>query len=85
MIKDEPRRVVRVGIKMTDRISNEISNLLVEYNDIFAQTNKDMSGIDLRIICHQLAIDKNHKPKGRREECLTRKCIRAFMMRWINY
>ena len=33
--EDDPSKVVRVGTKMTNDISNELQNLLVEYNDIF--------------------------------------------------
>ena len=34
--ENDPSRVVRVGTKIMDDISNELQNLLVEYNDIFA-------------------------------------------------
>lgn len=60
--EDDPSRVVRVGTKITDTIFNELQNLLVEYNDIFAWSHEDMPGIDPRIMCHRLAIDKKYKP-----------------------
>ena len=44
--EEDPSRIVRVGIKITDDISNEFQNLLVKYNDIFAWSHEDMSGID---------------------------------------
>ena len=44
--EDDSSRVVRVGIKITDDISNELQNLLVEYNDIFAWSHEDIPGID---------------------------------------
>lgn len=47
---------------MTGDISNELQKLLVEYNNIFAWSHENMLGIDPRIICHRLAIDKKHKP-----------------------
>lgn len=48
---------------MTGDISNELQNLLVEYNNIFAWSRENILGIDPRIICHWLAIDKKkHKP-----------------------
>ena len=34
----------------------------MEYNDIFAWSHEDMLGIDPRIMCHRLTIDKGHKP-----------------------
>ena len=59
--EDDPSRVESVGTKITDHISNELQNLLVEYNDIFSWSHEDMLGIDPRIMCHHLAIDKRHK------------------------
>ena len=50
--EDDPSRVVRVGTKITDDIFNELQNLLVEYNDIFAWRHEDILGINPRIMCH---------------------------------
>lgn len=40
--EDKLSKVVRVGKKMMDQIFNELQNLLVEYNNIFAQNHEDM-------------------------------------------
>lgn len=40
--EDKLSKVVRVGTKMMDQIFNELQNLLVEYNNIFAQNHEDM-------------------------------------------
>lgn len=54
-------RVVRVGIKITNEISNELRNLLVVL-DIFVWSHEDILGIDPQIMCQRLAVDKRHKP-----------------------
>lgn len=35
----------------------KLTRLLIKNSDFFAWAPKDMPGIDLRVICHRLAID----------------------------
>ena len=94
--EDDPSRVVRVGTKITDAIFNELHNLLVEYNDIFAWSHEDMLGIDPRIMCHRLAIDKKHKPVRQKRRVFNQeryeaihdevdKLLKAGFIREVNY
>ena len=41
--EDKLSKVVRVGTKMIDQIFNELQNLLVEYNNIFAHNHEDIT------------------------------------------
>ena len=56
--KDDPSRVVRIGLGLGEAIKDELVKCLQSYADIFAWSHEDMLGIDHGVACHKLAIKK---------------------------
>ena len=57
---EEERKEVKIGTTLSPAIRKELMDLLQDYNDVFAWSYQDMSGIDTDIVVHCLAL---------REEC----------------
>ena len=57
---EEERKEVKIGTTLSPAIRKELIDLLQDYNDVFAWSYQDMSGLDTDIIVHRLPL---------REEC----------------
>ena len=55
-------RAVRIGADLSPNDKTQLQGLLKRYKDIFAWSPADMPGIDTRVSCHRLAIQKGAKP-----------------------
>ena len=64
--------------------------------DVFAWTHEDMSGIDLEVACHRLAIRKGARPVRQKRRCFNEekyeainieveKLLKARFIREVNY
>ena len=57
---EEERREVKIGTTLSPIITEKLISQLQEYNDVFAWSYQDMSGLDIDIVVHRLPL---------REEC----------------
>ena len=57
---EEKRRKVKIGTTLSPTIKEKLIDLLQDYNDVFAWSYQDMSGLDTDIVVHRLPL---------REEC----------------
>ena len=57
---EEERREVKIGTTLSPTITEKLISQLQEYNDVFAWSYQDMSGLDIDIVVHRLPL---------REEC----------------
>ena len=57
---EEERKKVKIGTTLSPAIRKELIDLLQDYNDVFAWSYQDMSGLDTDIMVHRLPL---------REEC----------------
>ena len=57
---EEERKKVKIGTTLLPRTKKELIDLLQDYNDVFAWSYQDMSGLDTDIVVHRLPL---------REEC----------------
>jgi len=58
----EGKKEVKVGTGMTAPICQGLITLLEEYQDIFAWSYQDMSGLDLDIVQHKLPLNPGSSP-----------------------
>ncbi|KAK4384153.1 hypothetical protein Sango_3086000 [Sesamum angolense] len=58
----DPRKVTKIGSKMTEDIRNQVVNCLRRNKDIFAWTPQDLEGINPNVITHHLNLDPNIRP-----------------------
>ncbi|KAK0583982.1 hypothetical protein LWI29_005940 [Acer saccharum] len=58
----EPNKTVKIGARLAEQVKRDVSNLLIEYKEIFAWNHEDMPGISRSVISHNLAVDKKSKP-----------------------
>ena len=59
---EEERKEVKIGTTLSSAIRKELIDLLQDYNDVFAWSYQDMSGLDTDIVVHRLSL---------REECMS--------------
>jgi len=57
---------VKIGACLSESKAERMTNLLKEYQDVFAWTYADMSGLDPEIMEHALPMDPNVPPKKQR-------------------
>ena len=57
---EEERRKMKIGTTLSPATRKELIDLLQDYNDVFAWSYQDMSGLDTNIVVHCLPL---------REEC----------------
>ncbi|KAK0585343.1 hypothetical protein LWI29_027080 [Acer saccharum] len=55
-------KTVKIGARLAEQVKRDVSNLLIEYKEIFAWSHEDMPGISRSVISHNLAIDEKSKP-----------------------
>ncbi|KAK0606812.1 hypothetical protein LWI29_004626 [Acer saccharum] len=58
----EPDKTVKIGARLAEQVKKDVSNLLIEYKEIFALSHEDMPGISRSVISHNLAVDEKSKP-----------------------
>ena len=58
---EEERKEVKIEITLSPAIRKKLIDLLQDYNDVFAWSYQDMSGLDTDIVVHRLPL---------REECM---------------
>ena len=51
---EEERKEVKIGTTLSSSARKELIDLLQDYNDVFAWSYQDMSGLDTDIVVHQL-------------------------------
>ena len=56
------KKEVKLGTGMTAPIRQGLITLLEEYQDIFAWSYQDMSGLDLNIVQHKLPLNPRSSP-----------------------
>ncbi|KAL0298435.1 UNVERIFIED_CONTAM: hypothetical protein Sradi_6503300 [Sesamum radiatum] len=57
----DPRKVTKIGSKMTEDVRNQVVNCLMRNKDIFAWTLQDLEVIDPSVIMHHLNLDPSVK------------------------
>lgn len=57
-----PERTVKVGDAMSDKLGQEVKDLLREYKDVFAFSAVEMTWLDPKIAQHNLNVDPTIKP-----------------------
>ncbi|KAL5827095.1 hypothetical protein ACOSQ3_018928 [Xanthoceras sorbifolium] len=57
-----PKKVVKIGAKLSPKIGEDLIKLLREFKDIFAWSHADMPGINPSTISHGLAVHCDEKP-----------------------
>ncbi|XP_010694054.2 uncharacterized protein LOC104906923 [Beta vulgaris subsp. vulgaris] len=62
VIGAEPGRTVRVGKALNPETRAQVVEVLREYQDLFAYEASEMSGLDPKIMCHELNIKEGYKP-----------------------
>ena len=59
---EDPTKTVKVGGGLDPEIKKDLTELLKEYNDIFAWSHEEMPGLPLNLATHRLAVDATFKP-----------------------
>ena len=59
---DEDTRPIIVNVCLSPKQEKVYLDLLKEYRDVFAQTYKEMSGLDPKVVVHHLAVKKGVRP-----------------------
>ncbi|KAL0333059.1 UNVERIFIED_CONTAM: hypothetical protein Scaly_2207400 [Sesamum calycinum] len=57
-----PKKVTKIGSRMTEDIRNQVVNRFLMNQDIFAWTPHDLEGIDLGVITHHLNLNPSIRP-----------------------
>ncbi|KAL0445844.1 UNVERIFIED_CONTAM: hypothetical protein Slati_1712300 [Sesamum latifolium] len=58
----DPKKVTKIGSKMTEDVRDQVVNCLRKNKDIFAWTPQDLEGIDPGFITHHLNLDPSIRP-----------------------
>ncbi|KAL2462192.1 RT RNaseH 2 domain-containing protein [Abeliophyllum distichum] len=59
----DPAYMLQVGLKLDEKIKQEIKQFLRENIDVFAWKHSDMVGINSSVACHALKVDPKVRPK----------------------
>ncbi|KAK0585667.1 hypothetical protein LWI29_032085 [Acer saccharum] len=57
----EPDKTVKIGARLAEQVKRDVSNLLIEYKEIFAWSHEDMPGISRSVVSHNLTVDEKSK------------------------
>ncbi|GFY91031.1 hypothetical protein Acr_07g0012270 [Actinidia rufa] len=93
---DYPDRHIMIGTELTSELRFTLINFLKENSDVFAWSQRDVSGIDPEIAMHKLFTDPKHSPVRQKRRKFTperlrviedevNKLIRANVIREAHY
>ncbi|RDX83205.1 hypothetical protein CR513_35907, partial [Mucuna pruriens] len=66
-VRPSPTHKTKIGTTLDPVEEARLVEFLRRNNDVFARTTNDMSGIDLRFMCHHLSIARDTKPVAQKK------------------
>jgi hypothetical protein len=80
---DSPKNV-KIGAQCTDEEKLKFTELLREFQDVFAWSYEDLRGFDPALIQHAIPIKEGIKPLGKNKDPLTPHLKQLFGRSWKN-
>ena len=62
VIEDEAQKQFLIGDSLREEHKSHFLALLKEYQDVFAWTPYEASGVDSEFVCHELNVSPEYKP-----------------------
>lgn len=78
MKQDDSSKTVKIGSNLNQGLKDELIQCLRSHADVFARSHVDMPGIDPKIACHKLAIQKGATPVKQKRGCFKQERYKAI-------
>ena len=72
---DENPCLVKIGSTLNEKERKDLKELLIEFQEVFAWSYEDMSGIDLEIAQHHIDTHAHMVPIKQKLRCMRTECL----------